>query len=321
MNRAITAAILAVATILAALVGAILAVAEGRGPVALSESAATLAEAGDESSPGQPFSAEPSSGEREMKALALAYPDRIQEVALRDGGWALRMEQSWYYWADGRLLPAELRQSQEQFASYRFYAYDLGLPPIPRLDEESKRRLQQRLQEAEASPPRRYSAFLDQLYHARTRGETEAQLVTARLVGFQVTVHRRIAAAVAAVDVALRQLAEDDPAVKQFLQGLRGLSGYNWREIAGTSSRSYHSYGLAIDLEAKSYGGRQTYWRWALPGNDEWYAIPYEQRWMAPLPVVKAFEQQGFIWGGKWFYFDTMHFEYRPEILVLAREG
>ncbi|MCL2443985.1 MAG: M15 family metallopeptidase [Treponema sp.] len=32
---------------------------------------------------------------------------------------------------------------------------------------------------------------------------------------------------------------------------------------------------------------------------------------------MKTFESQGFIWGGKWQLFDTMHFEYRPEILIL----
>ena len=34
--------------------------------------------------------------------------------------------------------------------------------------------------------------------------------------------------------------------------------------------------------------------------------------------LIKAFESFGFIWGGKWRYYDTMHFEYRPEILVLS---
>ena len=27
-----------------------------------------------------------------------------------------------------------------------------------------------------------------------------------------------------------------------------------------------------------------------------------------------AVEAEGFAWGGRWFYFDTMHFEYRPEL-------
>ena len=27
------------------------------------------------------------------------------------------------------------------------------------------------------------------------------------------------------------------------------------------------------------------------------------------------------MWGGEWMFFDTMHFEYRPEVLMLAREA
>ena len=31
--------------------------------------------------------------------------------------------------------------------------------------------------------------------------------------------------------------------------------------------------------------------------------------------IVEIFERHGFIWGGKWYHYDTMHFEYRPELL------
>ena len=31
--------------------------------------------------------------------------------------------------------------------------------------------------------------------------------------------------------------------------------------------------------------------------------------------IVKVFEKYGFIWGGRWYHYDTMHFEYRPEFL------
>ena len=34
-----------------------------------------------------------------------------------------------------------------------------------------------------------------------------------------------------------------------------------------------------------------------------------------PLEIVAIFERHGFIWGGKWSHYDTMHFEYRPELL------
>jgi|GEM_PF-645494 len=30
----------------------------------------------------------------------------------------------------------------------------------------------------------------------------------------------------------------------------------------------------------------------------------------------KVFEKHGFIWGGRWKHYDTMHFEYRPEFFV-----
>jgi hypothetical protein len=261
---------------------------------------------------------EESAGEAEMKALALAYPDRIGEVSLRGDDWAVRIDDTWYYWAQGRLLPEELRHRWEEYASYRFYNYPFGLPPIPDLDEEAKRRLKDRLQRSEASPPKRHQGFLADLYRAGTRGQTEAGIVTVKLMGFDVRVHEQVADPLKAVNRRLKLLIATDPGVKRFVDGLKGLAGYNWREIAGTQSRSYHSYGIAVDLAPKSFGGRHTYWRWALPQTDEWYAIPYERRWMVPLQVVEAFEHHGFIWGGKWFYFDTMHFEYRPEILVLT---
>ena len=34
-----------------------------------------------------------------------------------------------------------------------------------------------------------------------------------------------------------------------------------------------------------------------------------------PPDIVAAFERHGFIWGGRWMHFDTMHFEFRPELL------
>ena len=53
------------------------------------------------------------------------------------------------------------------------------------------------------------------------------------------------------------------------------------------------------------------YWRWAK--GQAGGAIPYRNR--IPLEIVEIFERHGFIWGGKWYHYDTMHFEYRPELL------
>jgi hypothetical protein len=211
-----------------------------------------------------------------------------------------------------------MRHRWEEYSSYRFYTYPLDLPPVPTLDEQTKLRLKERLQHAADNPPVRNQAFLDDLYLAANRGKTEEKIVTVEVAGFEVSVHQQIATPLERVSRELEALLEIDPGVHRFVAGLKGIAGYNWREIAGTRSRSYHSYGLAIDLAPKSFGGKHTYWRWALPHNEEWYSIPYEKRWMVPLQIVKIFEKYGFIWGGKWLFFDTMHFEYRPEILILA---
>ena len=40
-----------------------------------------------------------------------------------------------------------------------------------------------------------------------------------------------------------------------------------------------------------------------------------------PTEIIEAFEKQGFIWGGKWYHYDIMHFEYRPELMAKARLG
>jgi hypothetical protein len=86
---------------------------------------------------------------------------------------------------------------------------------------------------------------------------------------------------------------------------------YNCRAIAGSNRISMHSYGAAIDLNPK-FGD---YWRWSMKNSKfTWHnQVPYQ--------IVEIFERNGFIWGGKWYHFDTLHFEYRPEIINLARKN
>jgi hypothetical protein len=95
---------------------------------------------------------------------------------------------------------------------------------------------------------------------------------------------------------------------------------FSYREIAGSPTRSQHSFGLAVDFVPRSYEGRAVYWRWSRALDREgWHAIPMESRWSPPPAVIDIFERHGFIWGGKWAHFDAIHFEYRPEILGYSR--
>ena len=76
---------------------------------------------------------------------------------------------------------------------------------------------------------------------------------------------------------------------------------------------SAHSYGMTIDIG----GNYKTYWLWAKPGAKETDNVPYKNK--MPHEIVEIFEKHGFIWGGRWYHYDTMHFEYRPEILLMEK--
>lgn len=84
---------------------------------------------------------------------------------------------------------------------------------------------------------------------------------------------------------------------------------FNYRQISGTGQLSPHAFGIAIDLAVN----KNDYWKWASKkaGIDRINSYPKE--------IVESFERNCFIWGGKWSHFDTMHFEYRPEIILKAR--
>ncbi|MDR1616504.1 MAG: M15 family metallopeptidase [Syntrophomonadaceae bacterium] len=256
-------------------------------------------------------------GFRETRALAEAYPGRIAERSFRDGDWALRIDDSWYFWANGRMMPEAERSRWKEFTGLRFYNYPRGLPPVPQLDEQTKARLRDRLAADRENPPARNEAFLSHLLEAPTREAAESQLVRVTLMGFPVRLHKLAAEKLELVDRDLKILVQTDGEVRRFLEGISHLGGFYWRPIAGTASRSYHGYGLALDFMAKDWGGKPYYWRNIMTRDKNWFELPYEKRWMAPLALIEVFEKHSFIWGGKWLYFDTVHFEYRPELFLL----
>ncbi len=259
-------------------------------------------------------------GEFEVRAMAEAYPERIEEIALREGEWALRMDGVWYYWADGRLLPREVRGAAEEYSGVRFYdSYRVG-PPLQReISEELEARLMDGPNRGERDQRSRFNGFLDKLYQVSSRGEAEDVMERIEFLGHSTRVHPLAVEPLARVEERLFRVAETDEAVGFFIEELRDVHGYNWRNIAGTNRRSYHSYGVAVDLLPFSYRGLSPYWLWAAQsGSERWWRLPMSRRWGVPQPVIDAFEAEGFIWGGKWLFFDNMHFEYRPESLILA---
>ena len=97
------------------------------------------------------------------------------------------------------------------------------------------------------------------------------------------------------------------------------IGTFCWRVIAGTTRLSMHSFGAAIDLELPDDCHR--FWGWKAKQERDPLVYPEQIIKDEKLgQIVCAFEKHGFIWGGKWYHYDTMHFEYRPELLP-ARKG
>ncbi len=86
---------------------------------------------------------------------------------------------------------------------------------------------------------------------------------------------------------------------------------FYWRPVRGAKRLSAHSYGMTIDIGVKY----SDYWR--TQSTNENATIAYRNKY--PHAIVEIFEKYGFIWGGRWYHYDTMHFEYRPEILMQAK--
>jgi|SRR6185437_11457052 len=126
-----------------------------------------------------------------------------------------------------------------------------------------------------------------------------------KLVGQKITVTK-----VNGVDKKLVQISkelDEHPELKKYLTHIGGT--LTWRNISGTDRPSMHSFGMTIDINTKY----SDYWQWACKCTNEDAVIEYKNR--IPQIIVDIFEKHGFIWGGKWYHYDTMHFEYRPELL------
>jgi hypothetical protein len=228
------------------------------------------------------------------RRLVAAYPDHLADV---EGGTLV--------WRDGTRMALDDGRPAKPFADWlaRPSIVDMFRLPYPR--------------GADLPPPARdvdpgrarHAAFFDKMYGACTAGQVTRNLVDVvwlpKKSGQRLKVTRvnGVADRLAEVSRALDALpARFDPYL------IPAAGTYNCRPIAGTDRASAHGHGIAIDIAI----ARADYWRWQKPGADGSYAW----RNRVPLEIVAIFEAHGFIWGGRWHHYDTMHFEYRPELLT-----
>ena len=252
-----------------------------------------------------------------LSAFLYAYPNKVTSVTKNGDRWQIKVGEQLFSYEEGRFLPASLDADRAEFTAHPFYPYPAELPPIEEPTEEQKEQLETRIASREANPPARHPGLYNALWRITDQGSAWNQAKTAYFFGHELLVHRDLLDEVAAIEEELTALSAGDRELRGYIESLNNTEGFSWRQIADTASLSYHSYGAAIDFLSKSTAGKSVYWLWRKEFDPEWYLLPYGERHMPPKQFIEAFERRGFIWGGKWFYFDTIHFEYRPEILAL----
>ena len=147
----------------------------------------------------------------------------------------------------------------------------------------------------------RNSAFFAKMYGECNRDEVAPHLVPVAWPGGHIVRMTEINHVDRHLAAVAREL--DAPEWRHTLWPNGGT--YACRAVADTGAPSMHSYGAAIDINLVV----SDYWLWRR-------GAPWRDR--VPDEVVAAFERHGFIWGGRWSHYDTMHFEYRPELLGLS---
>jgi hypothetical protein len=231
---------------------------------------------------------------RKLDALVAAYPDAL---AGYDG--------TTLQWRDGTIMPVTGDNEDRTFAELLHHAsiidqfripYPRGALKIPPAVDVDPGRL-------------RDAAFFTKMYGDCKSGQVPARLADVvwlpRTWGkkIRITSVNQVNKHLSAVSEEIDALVED---IKPAAYPIAGT--YNCRPVADTGEPSPHSYGTAIDLNLAF----ADYWLWR-PHTGK---IAYHNR--MPEEIVQIFENHGFIWGGKWYHYDTMHFEFRPELLAVG---
>ena len=142
---------------------------------------------------------------------------------------------------------------------------------------------------------------LDPMFRATYGTAQQVSIERVTIRGQSLPVHARAVEAFRRVAKRLDEAVAKDKTLDPYLRNLGGT--FLQRNIAGTDRPSAHSWGVSIDINVK----RSNYWQWQ-KGPIRWTN-------KIPQAIVDAFEAEGFVWGGRWYHYDTMHFEWRPELL------
>ena len=241
---------------------------------------------------------------REISAIMQIYGKYINRTIKMADDTIFIINGSRIYYKNGKMLARENLSKEKNYASV-FYEYKKGeMAKIPTLNEDILKQSRD---------------FWDNIF-----GTEEMQIRKhCQLISFldhKTFVNNICVEALRNIEKEIMNAARTGKEVQRYLDELYIFYSFQQKQVIGSKNQSFHSYGLALDLVPKSYKGKHVYWKWSrVLDRQNWFRIPLKRRWHPPQEVIDAFENNGFVWGGKWYHFDTIHFEYRPEIIMLSK--
>ncbi|PIE98266.1 MAG: peptidase M15 [Treponema sp.] len=255
-----------------------------------------------------------------LKALQFGYEEvgRVMfDTEVND--WCIDVSGTRLYWANGRLLKKEDMQNYEEYEPViKYYYHDTMLDPKNLTLKEIEELKVETILANHKTRKKDNRTFHEIIYGEFQKESVEEKLVEVNMLGSIIRVHKRVAPAIKKTIIEIQKKA-GTPEMKAFLKNHRQSYSFNWRNIADSGRASNHSWGIAIDLIAKKYRNKKVYWFWEASTKEYWMMFTPEERWKPPDAIIKAFENEGFIWGGYWTIWDTMHFEYKPELIYITK--
>lgn len=243
----------------------------------------------------------------EKHPFLLAYPDHIDSIA-----------NGTIYWKDKTIMPLskskETKTDLSKLSKTGYEEYLNKISPAQMLDVDYPYLAPVTPPAKNHDPGRgRNTDFLKKVYGANEHEVSRRlqQVVWLRKnVNMIVSVNGENGAA-----ASLQKISDElDKLPSKFMKYLINPAGtFVWRPIAGTKRLSAHSFGISIDINVS----HSNYWRYRRPDKSGLYKFENS----IPFEIVEIFERNGWIWGGRWYHYDTMHFEYRPELIIAALQN
>jgi peptidoglycan L-alanyl-D-glutamate endopeptidase CwlK len=222
-----------------------------------------------------------------LNHLDKAYPDSIQSIS-----------PNYLTWKDGKRMLIRKSFGPVNFISGLLNGTDSSIGSISAQDIDNDH----------------YEPFFRKMY-GNSPEEVKAKLTTIywmpKVFGNK---YPLLVTTVNGVDKKFERIsAELEKLPPQFYKYLSNPAGtFYWRNVSHESYLSAHSFGIAFDLNSE-YG---TYWLWEYLKSNKKRLNQLNLTNRIPLEIVNIFKKEGFFWGGDWYFVDTMHFEYRPELFL-----